>query len=626
VKNVSLDLDDKIRLYFCSGSSQGLQVIIGGVILLIAFIISYFIENSWPFRKSSCKQSKILDIFITNKKSRWNTSALFHQRIILILLSLIFTIIICVIILQTRVSFVQSKELFRFCVLYENNYYHHLLTLPIALVIILLIIFHQTRKEYNRMNREKFKIFIPIPFNPFSKINRFDTMILSGILSHEILEIIEEIFLKTTQMKQLTINGPLFDLIRQIGLIIIISLRYYPIYSVLEMSNANIIYYILCSFYMWLDLILRIFQQTFCVNINPLIRLWEKFEDFTAKYQLSTTTMLMPEYEDSRSGGFKGRFQRFKDRLSFKGRTSTIPSTTQVRIDVNISSVIHRDDSQSTFEQFGIDSSIVSVIKYAPYYLCLTYICCRLTYFVIIHIYRSFPCCKNPTNSMKTHIYDEPTFTSKEIPTIESRYVHHLFHKTSRNPTYQYFHYSKQILNMYMIGFMLIYYLTINILQNGFSLIEKIYSFTLIPLLILYDELDLPEPRPSNLKYEMIFVCFLTAIIYSGQLLFGMKKYQRHMLDAYKGIFLDIPPRSAFKNARLLTKNIHYPGYCIAYLTFGYIIIGNILLFVLIGLRILFKHLFLVEEFAKIFIPILAFYLLKFIVQWFFSRTFFLQR
>jgi hypothetical protein len=147
-----------------------------------------------------------------------------------------------------------------------------------------------------------------------------------------------------------------------------------------------------------------------------------------------------------------------------------------------------------------------------------------------------------------------------------------------------------------------------------------------MPLLILYDELDLPEPKLFNLKYEMVLTCFLTAIIYFGQLFSGMKHYQRHMLDAYKGIFIDIPPRSAFTNARLMSKHIHYPGYCMAYLTFGYIVIGNIIFFILISLRVLFKHLFIVEEIAKVLIPILVIYLTKLIIQWFLSRTFFLQK
>jgi hypothetical protein len=168
-------------------------------------------------------------------------------------------------------------------------------------------------------------------------------MILCGIVSHEILEIMEELFIKTTQMKLLTINGPLFDLIRQIGLIIIVGLRYYPVYAVIEMSNANILYYALCSFYMWLDLILRVFEQAFCINMNPLIRAWQKFEQFknelNEKYQsnvlISTTTMFMPEYEDSRSGGFRNRFQRIKDRMAFRGTkltTTTVASMVQVRL------------------------------------------------------------------------------------------------------------------------------------------------------------------------------------------------------------------------------------------------------------------------------------------------------
>ncbi|CAF4742198.1 unnamed protein product, partial [Rotaria sp. Silwood2] len=263
------------------------------------------------------------------------------------------------------------------------------------------------------------------------------------------------------------------------------------------------------------------------------------------------------------------------------------------------------------------------------------------------NIYHIFLSCDNTTNSIKKplkHIYHKPTNSSREILSIEYHYVRHLFEKSferlikNKNKISlfksllykiyrpnKYFHYSKQILNIYMIAFMLIYYLTFNILQNGFNLIEKFYSFTIIPLLILYDELDLPEPKLFNLKYEMILSCFLTAIIYFIQLLFGMKKYQKHMLDAYKGIFIDIPPRSAFKNVRFMLKNIHYPGYCIAYLTIGYIIIGNMIFFALIALHVLFKHLFLIEEFANIFIPILVIYLTIFIIQWFLSRTFFLQ-
>jgi len=268
------------------------------------------------------------------------------KRLILIILPITLTIIISVIIVHSRryindnilhSSFNNSTRLFQFCTLYDNNYYVNLVTLPIAVVIIILIICLQTRTNYCRFHKEKnsknFSIYTPIPFNPFSKINRFDTMILCGIVSHEILQIIEEIFLKATEMKLLTMRGPLFDLIRQIGLVIIIGMRYYPVYAVIEMANANILYYALCALYMWIDLIFRVIEQSYCVNIGPLIKTWHRFQQFKnevtsklATNSLLTTTMAMQlEYEDARSGGsVKEHFQKFRDRVPIRRvRTSS---------------------------------------------------------------------------------------------------------------------------------------------------------------------------------------------------------------------------------------------------------------------------------------------------------------
>ena len=204
---------------------------------------------------------------------------------------------------------------------------------------------------------------------------------------------------------------------------------------------------------------------------------------------------------------------------------------------------------------------MISILKYSPYYLCLTYICLRLTYLLIFKFYNLLFCCNNEINNSSKqsvkHIYHEPDIKSSQILSIEYRYVRHLFQKTQRiliennrkisfiqsllykiyRPN-KYFSYSKQILNMYMIAFMLTYYLTFNILQGSFYIIEKLYSIFSIPLIVLTDEINLPVPKPVHLKYEIIIACFLTAIIYYGQLLWGMKNYQKHMLDVYKGIFI----------------------------------------------------------------------------------------
>jgi hypothetical protein len=267
------------------------------------------------------------------------------KRLVLIILPITLTIIIAVIIVHSRryikenilnSSFSNSTRLFQFCTLYDNNYYVNLITLPIAIVIIILIICNQTRINYYRTKKdktsEKFSIYTPIPFNPFSKVNRFDTMILCGIVSHEILQIIEEIFLKATEMKLLTMRGPLFDLIRQIGLVIIIGMRYYPVYAVIEMPNANVLYYALCAIYMWIDLTFRVIEQSYCVNIGPLIKTWYKFQhlknEVTSKFptnSLLTTTMMM--HDDTYSGGgLKGHFQKIRDHIPI--RRLRVSSTT----------------------------------------------------------------------------------------------------------------------------------------------------------------------------------------------------------------------------------------------------------------------------------------------------------
>jgi hypothetical protein len=227
-------------------------------------------------------------------------------------------------------------------------------------------------------------------------------------------------------------------------------------------------------------------------------------------------------------------------------------------IHFNFSSITDRNESQSTFDQFNVDSSIIGVLKYAPYYLCLTYICLRLTYLFTSKLCNLLMCCnKEKSTSQKQslkHIYHEPDIHSSQKLSVEYRYVRHLFQKTQRilveNNTKisfiksllykiyrpnKYFHFSKQILNMYIIAFMVTYYLTFNILQAGFYIIEKLYSIIAIAALVLSDELSLPQPQPFNLKYEMLIACFLTVSVYYVQLLWGMKSYQKHMLDAYKG-------------------------------------------------------------------------------------------
>src|ERR1700722_17069583 len=162
--------------------------------------------------------------------------------------------------------------------------------------------------------------------------------------------------------------------------------------------------------------------------------------------------------------------------------------------------------------------------------MCFSYICIRLTYLLVKKIYRCVVCYRVDLKKKPLrHIYhnSDMSFSSSAARnTIEYRYVYHLFQKTIRlliqkprkisfvkvllfkiyRPS-KYFCYSKQILNMYMLAFMITYYLTFNILHGSFYLIEKIYGVFIIPLWMTFDDLKFPEPNPFNLKYEIVFSC-----------------------------------------------------------------------------------------------------------------------
>ena len=284
------------------------------------------------------------------------------QKIILISLPIVFTLAMSIFMFFARRtvkqsisdgSFSNSTRLFQFCALYENQYYINLVTLPIAAMIIIIIIANQTRTNYSRSKKSKnskgFSVHTPIPFNPFSKVNRFETMALCGIISHEILQIIEEIFLNGTQLKILTMRGPLFDLVRQIGLVIIIGLRYYPVYAVVDMAEANLLYYGLCALYMWIDLTFRLIEQSYCFHVRPIFKTWQKFQqlksNLTSKLTSNswmTSTIVTPhDFDGTRSTSFFRNFpQRLSDSMASRRMktSSTIApvAALHVRLEINV--------------------------------------------------------------------------------------------------------------------------------------------------------------------------------------------------------------------------------------------------------------------------------------------------
>jgi cytochrome c oxidase subunit IV len=113
------------------------------------------------------------------------------------------------------------------------------------------------------------------------------------------------------------------------------------------------------------------------------------------------------------------------------------------------------------------------------------------------------------------------------------------------------------------------------------------------------------------LKTEIIVSAIFTAMVYGGQLFIGMQNYKKHKLLLYKGICVDIPPKRNFNASSIATNSVHYSGFLVGYMAWGFVICFHLILLILIGIRILSLQIRHIEIVLSIVVPVLIIYLLK---------------
>jgi hypothetical protein len=52
--------------------------------------------------------------------------------------------------------------------------------------------------------------------------------------------------------------------------------------------------------------------------------------------------------------------------------------------------------------------------------------------------------------------------------------------------------------------------------------------------------------------------CLVTSLLFTIQILLFVKRYQKHVLNAYKGVYIDIPSPVKFKNSKLVSGSMRY--------------------------------------------------------------------
>ncbi|CAF0726574.1 unnamed protein product [Brachionus calyciflorus] len=209
------------------------------------------------------------------------------------------------------------------------------------------------------------------------------------------------------------------------------------------------------------------------------------------------------------------------------------------------------------------------------------------------------------------------------------KYTKKLLSKNDTLSRNEYFRFSQQFVTTNMVSFILLYKLPFKIISKS-SLIIRISNQIVISIAKFFIDFNIDADLIQEIielileKCEsyIIAACCLTSVIYAIQLIFGIKKYKKNVLDAYKGVYKDIPSINKIQNYKTIECSLNYSGYSISYLLWGYLILFEVSLVLIIVTKFLIRFYFLTENLAKLVLPILTIYLLKRILLWYLCSYF----
>jgi hypothetical protein len=189
------------------------------------------------------------------------------------------------------------------------------------------------------------------------------------------------------------------------------------------------------------------------------------------------------------------------------------------------------------------------------------------------------------------------------------------------------FRFSTRVLCIYSSIFLLLYFVTIEAcvqvlpqlqyVQDTLQQLFQAISIIFIPSDGNINSIDAPASQSNfpvpNLTRPYLCAVFLTLTIIVIQLLVLLVNIRRNLFQSFRGDDIEIPRRQRSRYISYATGNIHFAGYFIGYLIWGFIIIAvfSALLCICIDSFITFGSVRLVEQILKAVIPSILFILFK---------------
>ncbi|CAF4805664.1 unnamed protein product, partial [Rotaria socialis] len=397
------------------------------------------------------------------------------------------------------------------------------------------------------------------PIAPFSIENRITSATVFGIIVYQLLKIFEGLLF---DLEHNFDNGVLMELLQRCALIFMIGVRYYPVLASLQLRN--IVARFLVCLYILCDIIYTIVREGSCMGFLPLGGQYAVIEEAKLRTELGTWFI------------------------------------------------------------------IYGIIKNTPHFLFLSYIgaelCVRFAYDSIYVPGKKKECIGSPSSEKSDELQfakyyvrkllsrnrrslsqtkPEQTKNINRLDSLKStigKYLDSIYHWDDD------FRFTTIATCTYTVAFTFLYYLTCTFIfvytSRSTGHIESMRSY-------IERSVNVELKNPFSLNREIIISTIITAILFALQLFVGMKNYKRHKQQLYRGVSIEIPPANRFKCASIVSDSVHYSGFLVGYMTWGFVICFHLVLFVATGVRLMALHTPDTELILPIIVPLAVMYLLK---------------
>ncbi|CAF2035268.1 unnamed protein product [Rotaria magnacalcarata] len=474
-----------------------------------------------------------------------------------------------------------TLHLLHTCHNFDNYTWKNFVSLPSALIVALICSFLRKRDTLC-LRFCNGRPALPMPFNIFDKRQRHVIAAIFGISANEVLKILEELLIRFNSKQGTNDQGIIIELLRHIGVVLLIGLRYFPL--LISVNTAHPISYALGLIYTFIDGTYTLIHTSYCSRFS-LFRF-----DRTLILQSSATNEII----QSDTIYVMLRNLPHFTLVSFVFVKFFYLLIQQLKCRCcQQSAMMTNHNHNEKVHQVSLVSSVLSLDLLLPDY-----------------------------QTKPEFYYTQGLLKSKESSDMYyNNVLTRPFAKIYR--WHRYFTFSIQILCTYTVVLVVIYNLTCLLTFYGIHTIKN--QLDRIHFILL-SQLNWNIEWGTSFINDIYLCSILSVIIYCTQIFNGLVKIQQHLISAYAGKYIDIPPRHNFSNNELISKCLHFSGYLCGYTAWGFIIFYKVSFVFCLLLRLWirydprwFQHI------LALCLPIVLVYLLKHILVSLLSEFVFLQ-